>query len=85
MRQLNCQMQDVTGNTGPERSPRLPVHASTSAPGAVIIIGAYQLRKGDPARPGRMPAWLAREVNRAITDGISQPVTQPHSRDYHVV
>jgi hypothetical protein len=85
MRQLNCQIQDVAGNPGPECSLRLAVHASTSAPGAVIIIGAYQLRKGDPVRPGRMPAWLAREVNRAITDGISQPVTQPRLRDHHVV
>jgi hypothetical protein len=72
MRQLNCQIQDVAGNPGPERSPRLPVYASTSAPAAVTIVGTYQLRRGDPARPGRVSAWLAREVNRAITNGIGQ-------------
>ena len=35
------------------------------APGAITTAGAYQVRGGDPARPGRMPAWLAREVIRA--------------------
>ena len=34
------------------------------APGASTSKGAYQVRGGDPARPGRMPAWLAREVVR---------------------
>jgi hypothetical protein len=34
------------------------------APGAITTAGAYQVRGGDPARPGRMPAWLAREVIR---------------------
>jgi hypothetical protein len=36
------------------------------APGAVTSKGAYLLRSG-PARPGRMPAWLAREVIRVAT------------------
>ena len=37
------------------------------APGATTKTGSYRLRAGDPARPGRMPAWLAREVIRATT------------------
>ena len=37
------------------------------APGAVTATGTYQLRGGDPTCPGRMPAWLAREVIRAAT------------------
>jgi hypothetical protein len=35
------------------------------APGAATTAGAYRIRGGDPARPGRMPGWLAREVERA--------------------
>jgi hypothetical protein len=35
------------------------------APGATTTAGTYQIRGGDAARPGRMPAWLAREVTRA--------------------
>jgi len=37
------------------------------APGAVTTTGTYRLRAGDPARPGRMPAWLARQVIRVTT------------------
>ncbi len=34
------------------------------APGAVTAAGTYRVLSGDPARPGRMPAWLAREILR---------------------
>jgi hypothetical protein len=34
------------------------------APGATTAVGAYRIRGGDPARPGRMPGWLACEVIR---------------------
>jgi hypothetical protein len=34
------------------------------APGAVTAVGTYRLRSGDSKRPGRMPAWLAAEVQR---------------------
>ena len=34
------------------------------APGAATTAGTYQIRGGDPARPGRMPAWLAAEIQR---------------------
>jgi hypothetical protein len=85
MRQLNCQIQDMAGTPGPERSPRLHLNASTSTSGAVTTVGAYQRRRGDPARPGRVHAWLAREVNRAITNGNGRPVTPPVRRDHHVV
>ena len=46
------------------------------APGAVTTVGAYQIRGGDPARPGRMPAWLAREVVRATT-APARPAAPP--------
>ncbi len=42
------------------------------APGAITTAGAYQVRGGDPARPGRMPAWLAREVIR-VTAAAPRP------------
>jgi hypothetical protein len=85
MRPLNHQIQDVPGNPGPERSPRLPVRESTSTPGAVATVGTHQLSSGEPARPGRTPAWPACEVNRAITNGIGRPASRPGSRDHHVV
>src|SRR5689334_16520882 len=44
------------------------------APGAITATGAYQVRAGDPAKPGRMPAWLAHEVTRATTAHQRQPV-----------
>ena len=47
------------------------------APGAATTAGTYQIRGGDPARPGRMPAWLAREVIRATTTAPRQPATPP--------
>ena len=39
------------------------------APGA----STYPLRGGDPARPGRMPTWLAREVIRVTTATPPRP------------
>ena len=47
------------------------------APGATTTAGTYQIRGGDPARPGRMPAWLAREVIRVTTTAPRQPATPP--------
>ena len=48
------------------------------APGAVITTGTYQLRAGDPARPGRMPRWLAREVIRVTTTAVPRrPIASP--------
>ena len=47
------------------------------APGAITTAGTYPLRGGDPARPGRMPGWLAREVIRATTTAPRQPATPP--------
>jgi hypothetical protein len=47
------------------------------APGAATTAGTYQLYSGDPASPGRMPSWLAREVIRATTTAPRQPVTPP--------
>ena len=47
------------------------------APGATTTAGTYRLRGGDPAHPGRMPAWLAREVIRATTTAPRQPATAP--------
>ena len=47
------------------------------APGATTTAGTYRIRGGDPAHPGRMPAWLAREVIRATTTAPRQPATPP--------
>jgi Bifunctional DNA primase/polymerase, N-terminal len=47
------------------------------APGAATTTGTYQLRGGDPARPGRMPAWLAREVIRAAAGAPRRPAAPP--------
>jgi hypothetical protein len=47
------------------------------APGAATIAGTYQVRGGDPIRPGRMPNWLAREVIRATTTAPPRPVVRP--------
>ena len=44
---------------------------------AATIAGTYRIRGGDPAHPGRMPAWLAREVIRATTAAPRQPVSPP--------
>jgi len=47
------------------------------APGATTTAGTYPIRGGDPAHPGQMPAWLAREVIRAATTAPRRPVTPP--------
>jgi hypothetical protein len=47
------------------------------APGASTSKGIYRLRGGDLARPGRMPAWLAREVIRVTTGTSPRPVAAP--------
>ncbi len=47
------------------------------APGAVLTTGTYRLRAGDPARPGHMPAWLAREVIRATSAPPPRPAIPP--------
>ena len=43
------------------------------APGAATTASAYHVRGGDPARPGRMPSWLAREVIRVTTARPTHP------------
>jgi hypothetical protein len=35
------------------------------APSAVTAAGTYQVQRGNPGHPGRMPDWLARETIRA--------------------
>jgi hypothetical protein len=47
------------------------------APGAVTNTGTYQLRRGDLARPGHMPTWLAHEVTRTATAPQPQLTTPP--------
>ena len=47
------------------------------APGATTTAATYPIRGGDPARPGHMPTWLAREVLRATTTAPRQPVIPP--------
>jgi hypothetical protein len=47
------------------------------APGVVTSTGTYRLRAGHPARPGRMPSWLAREVIRATTAPPPRPAVPP--------
>jgi hypothetical protein len=47
------------------------------APGAATTADTYQVRSGDPIRPGRMPNWLAREVIRATTAAPPRPVARP--------
>jgi hypothetical protein len=46
------------------------------APGAVTTTGRYQVRGGDPDRPGRLPAWLVREVIRVTGPAPPRPVAQ---------
>jgi hypothetical protein len=43
------------------------------APGATTSKGTYQTTRGDPASPGRMPDWLAREVIRVATRRDQRP------------
>jgi hypothetical protein len=47
------------------------------APGAITPAGTYRICRGDPASPGRMPGWLAREITRACTPRPPQPVSSP--------
>jgi hypothetical protein len=47
------------------------------APGTVTTAGSYQLRGGDPARPGGMPGWLAREITRVTKTAPPRPVAPP--------
>jgi hypothetical protein len=50
------------------------------APGAATTVGTYQLRGGDPAQPGHMPAWLAREVIRVTATPVRPAISPPRSR-----
>ncbi len=34
------------------------------APGVTTSVGTYRILFGDPAQPGQMPGWLAREITR---------------------
>ena len=47
------------------------------APGADTTAGPYPVRGGDPAHPGRMPAWLAHEVIRVTAARPSRPAAPP--------
>jgi Bifunctional DNA primase/polymerase, N-terminal len=47
------------------------------APGAATSTGIYQLRSGDPARPGHMPTWLANEVTRVAAAPEPRPAAPP--------
>ena len=47
------------------------------APGAATTAGPYPVRGGDPAQPGRMPAWLAHEVIRATTTARTTAARHP--------
>lgn len=49
------------------------------APGAITATGAYEVRPGDPVKPGCMPAWLVHEVIRVTTAGPRQPINLPRS------
>ena len=72
---------------GPQRPPR-PLRAGlANRPQSRLVLrhrprrhhhrGTYPIRGGDPAHPGHMPAWLAREVIRATTTAPRQPATPP--------
>jgi hypothetical protein len=47
------------------------------APGATTTAGTYQIRGGDPARPGRMPSWLAAEIRRVTKPRPAVPADLP--------
>ena len=47
------------------------------APGATTTAGTYRLRGGDPARPGRMPPWLASEIIRVAATTPPRPTRPP--------
>ena len=49
------------------------------APGATTTAGTYRIGGGDPAQPGRMPDWLAREVIRTTTAVPPRPAAAPRS------
>jgi hypothetical protein len=51
-----------------------------AAPGATTTAGTYRIRGGDPACPGRMPAWLAREIARVTKTAPSRPIAPPPLR-----
>jgi len=43
------------------------------APSATTAAGTYRVLSGDPAEPGRMPAWLAREILRTAGPRPASP------------
>ena len=51
----------------PGKSTSKPAGPTASPPAPSPPQGTYQVRGGDPARPGRMPAWLAAEIHRVTT------------------
>jgi hypothetical protein len=51
------------------------------APGTAITAGTYQIRGGDPAQPGRMPGWLAREVIRGTVAAPRRPAAPTRRAD----
>ena len=51
------------------------------APGTATTAGTYQIRGGDPAQPGRMPGWLAREVIRATVAAPRRPAAPTRRAD----
>jgi bifunctional DNA primase/polymerase-like protein len=54
------------------------------APGATTTAGSYRILTGDPARPGSMPGWLAREVTRVAgqpAPALAPPAGVPAPRD----
>ena len=52
------------------------------APSATTPSGTYQILSGDPAEPGRMPAWLAREISRVSTPRPARPIPAPAALPY---
>jgi len=47
------------------------------APGATTPAGRYQILTGDPASPGHMPGWLAREIIRVTSPPPARPAPHP--------
>jgi hypothetical protein len=47
------------------------------APGAITPVGRYQILTGNPASPGHMPAWLAREIIRVASPQPARPAPHP--------
>ncbi len=52
------------------------------APDATTTAGHYAVLSGDPAAPGHMPAWLAREVIRVASPRPARPATVPPPRPH---